>query len=87
MYQKKPCDGGDAMGCSNLGTAYRFGEGVPKDLAKAAELRARCAHAGHAPARKHTPIEMESRYHPYGDEIDGRTCSVSAPFFALCHPR
>ena len=35
---KKACDGGDMLGCSNLGSRYAIGNGVEKDLGKAVEL-------------------------------------------------
>ena len=35
---KKACDGGNMRGCSNLGSRYAIGNGVEKDLGKAAEL-------------------------------------------------
>ena len=35
---KKACDGGDMRGCYNLGVMYTNGNGVEKDLDKAADL-------------------------------------------------
>ena len=35
---KKACDGGEMLGCSNLGSRYAIGNGVEKDLGKAVEL-------------------------------------------------
>lgn len=32
---RKACDGGEALGCTSLGIAYQFGEGVKKDRAEA----------------------------------------------------
>ena len=43
-YQKadellqKACDGGEALGCSNLGLLYQDGRGVNKDYQKAGQL-------------------------------------------------
>ncbi|MCI7582086.1 tetratricopeptide repeat protein, partial [Campylobacter sp.] len=35
---KKACDGGNMLGCSNLGTMYAKGSGVEKDFSKAKQL-------------------------------------------------
>jgi TPR repeat protein len=40
-------EAGDAEACNELGVCYRFGEGVPLDLAKAATLLSRAAEQGH----------------------------------------
>ena len=43
---KKACDGGDMLGCSNLGSMYADGKGVEKDLGKAAELFKKACNGG-----------------------------------------
>ena len=35
---KKACDGGNMLGCTNLGVMYTNGNGVEKDFSKAAQL-------------------------------------------------
>ena len=45
---KQACDGGEAKSCFDLGNRYREGEGVAKDLAKAAQLYQKACEAGHA---------------------------------------
>ena len=35
---KKGCDGGNALGCYNLGVMYYYGKGVKQDYFKAKEL-------------------------------------------------
>jgi hypothetical protein len=44
----RACDGGEQLGCSNLGTLYFDGDGVPKDEARAADLFERSCAAGNA---------------------------------------
>ena len=43
---KKACDGGDMLGCSNLGSMYAKGSGVEKDLGKAVELYKKACDGG-----------------------------------------
>jgi len=45
-----PADAGDPDALFNLGQAYRLGRGVPRDMARAEELYARAAQAGHVQA-------------------------------------
>lgn len=45
-----PAEAGDADAMFNLGQAYRLGRGVPIDPARAEDLYARAAAAGHVPA-------------------------------------
>ena len=42
----KACDGGNAFGCSNLGTSYFNGEGVKQDKIKAKELFGKACDGG-----------------------------------------
>ncbi|MDY4154533.1 tetratricopeptide repeat protein, partial [Campylobacter sp.] len=46
---KKACDGGDMLGCSNLGSRYAIGNGVEKDLGKAVELFKKACDGGNMP--------------------------------------
>jgi TPR repeat protein len=48
VVHQKACDGGDARGCFNLGFVYANGEGVTKDLARAAELYQKACEGGDA---------------------------------------
>jgi len=45
---KKACDGGDALGCSNLGVMYETGLGVNQSYTKAASLYKKACNAGDA---------------------------------------
>ncbi|QZH74161.1 MAG: SPOR domain-containing protein [Erythrobacter sp.] len=45
-----PAEAGDPDAMFNLGQAYRLGRGVPQDVARAEELYARAAQAGHVQA-------------------------------------
>ena len=38
QFYKKGCDGGDLLGCNNLGILYEDGDGVKKDASKSAQL-------------------------------------------------
>ena len=43
---KKACDGGEMLGCGNLGSMYANGNGVKKDFGKAAELLKKACDGG-----------------------------------------
>ena len=43
---KKACDSGNMLGCTNLGSMYANGEGVEKDLGKAAQLYKKACDGG-----------------------------------------
>lgn len=43
---QKACNGGDMLGCANLGFLYRHGEGVAQDAAKAAQLYTQACDGG-----------------------------------------
>ena len=45
---EKACDGGNALGCHNLGVLYATGEGVPQDFVRAASLFERACVGGDA---------------------------------------
>ena len=45
---EKACTGGDFMGCSNLGSHYLQGQGVPQDLERARELYEKACNGGDA---------------------------------------
>ena len=45
---KKACDGGDALGCSNLGVMYETGLGVNQSYTKAASLYKKACDGGNA---------------------------------------
>ena len=47
LYQKA-CDGGDALGCHNLGLLYKNGQGVNQDYQKAAQLYQKACDGGNA---------------------------------------
>ncbi len=47
---RAPAEAGDPDAMFNLGQAYRLGRGVPQDMARAEELYARAAQAGHVQA-------------------------------------
>jgi len=47
LYQKA-CNGGNAVGCSNLGNMYHDGEGVRQDYKKAASLYQKACDGGDA---------------------------------------
>jgi hypothetical protein len=38
LFLEKACDGGEMRGCTNLGTLYYYGQGVPKDYAQTRTL-------------------------------------------------
>lgn len=44
------CEGGNARACAELGVAYMFGAGVPKDAARGAALSERACDGGIAGA-------------------------------------
>ena len=48
-YAAIACNGGIAASCSDLGTAYRYGDGVPRDDFRSAELYERACKGGHSP--------------------------------------
>ena len=43
---KKACDGGEMLGCTNLGVMYANGNGVEKDFSKAVELYKKACDGG-----------------------------------------
>ena len=43
---KKACDGGNMLGCTNLGSMYANGDGVEEDFSKAAELLKKACDGG-----------------------------------------
>ena len=53
---KKACDGGNAIGCFNLGTMYDSGRGVKQDDFKAKELFGKACDGGDAGGCKNYSI-------------------------------
>lgn len=47
-YYRQACDGGEALGCFNLGVSYATGEGVALDVSKAAVLFRKACDGGDA---------------------------------------
>ena len=45
LYQKA-CDAGNAHNCTQLGSAYHHGRGIPRDVAKAAALYQKACNGG-----------------------------------------
>ena len=43
---KKACDGGNMLGCTNLGSMYANGDGVEEDFSKAAKLLKKACDGG-----------------------------------------
>ena len=50
IVYRKACDGGEMLGCYNLGVSYENGHGVRKDAAKAKQLYGRGCDGGLAEA-------------------------------------
>ena len=47
---KKACDGGNMLGCTNLGVMYTNGNGVEKDFSKAVQLFKKACDSGEMPS-------------------------------------
>ena len=47
---RQACDGGNILGCANLGVMYELGTGVPKDRNRAARLYRKACDGGNSEA-------------------------------------
>lgn len=46
FFYERACDGGEAVGCTNIASAYREGTGVPKDIARSVQISIQACEMG-----------------------------------------